>query len=265
VGGPPQGQGTCAALSNAPLNGTYALYARLFSDVKAAGGLFNMQGIGTELWLKADFAQQGNNLAIRLRPCAFTLPMIAGVAISVPPALVASVGDVVSQGQVQGCNLQQNGTFGILLGSKVANPVSDPTPDGSVLCGGTLMPCSQAQGAGCVCDQEPDQKPGATLGIQTGLIPNLSRIYSAVQVASSLTGQIMSRDMISGTLGSPAVGLSMFGCGLGDGSDCDPNGNEMRLLKIGAPMIAPSATPSTFNARRIADNADCSAVPLQAF
>src|SRR5262249_21398326 len=133
-------------------------------------------------------------------------------------------------------------------------------------CGGSLTPCATANApgsGGCVCDQESDNKLGATLGVMNApAFPDIDKIYVSLRATVNLQGTINSSDKISrtasATLRRPVLGAHRE-CG---GSS---NGNVWLLQSVYPVIVRADAgrdacLTSVFRGKRVAAATACTAL-----
>ncbi|HJZ88372.1 MAG TPA: hypothetical protein VKN99_24525 [Polyangia bacterium] len=274
--GPPP----CTAGSSFDTSGRFGILVKLLVDVQAAA-VINATALESDLLLLADVTQQGTNVNMQVQVCDLVLPPVPvknqpPLTFTLPPALLASVGTVSSSGTFAGtttCSaIMQPSPLTIILGAKASMPLTDPLPTVNTMtgaymaCGGSLMACASAPvpaSGSCVCDQESDGKPGATLGVMNApVFPDLDKAYVALRSTVRLVGKVYSSDLMAGTVNATLEEV-VLGCHKG-GSECDPN--TVGLVAAVAPVITQTDAShdctlnSVFTAKRVPAAIDCAAL-----
>jgi hypothetical protein len=261
------------------VNGRFGIFIQEFVDVQAAGGLVNQKGIETDVLLLADLTQMGLVTSMTASVCEFNLPPISvnggkPLMFTIDSALLQSVPPITVHGTLSAaasCGQINKDPFAIVLGAKLTKPLTDPLPaGGAALCGGALMSCAQATApaaGGCICDQEPDGKLGATFGlVNAPVLTDLDRAYVAERTTVHLTGQVFSSDRSAGTVSAGSVDLSILGCHRGSNGSADCSSMDVSLVQQISPVITQSdatmdsCLTSTFDARRVPPGTDCAAL-----
>jgi hypothetical protein len=223
------------------LTGRYAVRANLLVNVKVTA---NCTGAGcivdndadSELLLVADLAQSGSSVTATVQPCKITIPPVAlknqpmPVQLTVADALVASVLPVSSTATLGGsttCASFDAQPITIALGASLQSAASDPLPSFSssatppvVLCGGaaTTACASTANPVGptdkgCVCDQEGDAKPGATVAAKNAPgFEDIDQLYVDLRTSVTLSGKVFSGQRIKGTVEGLRLDQNVVGC-----------------------------------------------------
>lgn len=201
------------------LTGRYAVQANLVVNVKVVAGCSGSACIvdndaDAELLLLADLTQTGTTATATVRPCKIVIPPVAlknqpmPVQLTVPPALVDSVLPVQSTATLGGattCASFEAQPITLALGANLAMPASDPLPNfvnggnpSIELCGGaattacatTASPTGPTE-TGCVCDQDDDAKPGATvLAKNAPGYEDIDQLYVDLRTSVTLEGQV---------------------------------------------------------------------------
>ena len=274
------------------LSGKYAVRAQLAVNVKVeptcsgAACLVNSDSEAQLLFL-ADVTQNGTQATLVATPCGITIPKIAlkgqnmPVELTVSDALIASVKPVTAMGTMSGtktCSTFLLQPINLLFGASLANPTSDPlpgyTPGGNPtvkLCGGlAATKCDPAPTEkSCVCDQEGDGDPGATLGAKNLPATGVDKVFVNLRAAVTLGGQIFPDKMRIGVTGQPINGevtaltleQKILGCKQG-AANCD----AITTGAVGAlnPGISQSVNDkSTFAAVAVAGTYTCADVKAQ--
>jgi hypothetical protein len=169
-------------------------------------------------------------------------------------------------------NLMQPQPLAIVLGARLAAPATDPLPTvnattGSyTACGGTLAACASAAApasGGCVCDQDGDGKPGATLSVANApVFSDLDKAYVALRATVTLQGQVFSSEEIDGTV-EATLEQVILGCHRASQGASDCSLGDLGLIQAVAPVITQSdasmnaCNQSLFTARRVPAGTDC--------
>jgi hypothetical protein len=249
--------------------GRFGFLTTLYFDVSAAGGLIDQHDLSSEGLLLADLTQSGDHVSATLQFCEITMPPIPlgsgpPVTFSLDPSVLSglqlSTTAMLGAPQANGCaSYTQGSPVALVLGAKMASPLSDALPDSAQrLCGGRLTSCAQAatpNGAACVCDQEGDSHPGVTLGVMNSPVP-LDQVYVTLRATIALTGEVQSVDRMGGTA-QVQLAQQILGCH-------QPQGNcDVTIIQGVSPVISQSADaqhPSTYEGRRVAQSVDCAAL-----
>ncbi len=222
-----------------------------------------------ELLLLLDSTQSGSSAMVDATLCEIKIPDIPlsgqpmPVHFEAPKALIDSVPPVTSSAMLSGtttCSTFTSQKITLILGAILDPPETAPLPEANssgnfTKCGGALMPCSLAIGANCVCDQETDMLPGATLLAMNTPAVNLDKVYVDLRTSFTLAGQVFSSDLIEGTVDA-TLQQGILGCHKADNTEC--NSAEVGAIKNINPTITQNPTmPSTFRAVRVGDTLTC--------
>lgn len=269
------------------LSAHYGVKANLNVNVKvpADGSVFNMDAPAS-LLLIADITQNGQMVAAH--PCTIEIPKVAlggrnmpPTVLTAPDALVQSVKTVNASAKLGGpntCTSFISDPLAILIGVRLAMPGTDPLPLFSTktmptvkLCGGKPdTKCDATMDTGCICDQEGDGKPGATvLAMGIPAIDDVDKVYLGLRTVVALDGMVFPPSpgqttpgqRIKGQVSGLKLEQSPVGChrspaGGGMPIDCDdPTTNQVALLN---PLISQSThNASTFVAMPVPDGYTC--------
>lgn len=274
------------------LAGKYAVRARLNVNVKVEPNCVGNACLvdadsEAELLFVADVTQNGTSATLVATPCDITIPKIAlkgqnmPVELTVSEALISSVKPVTATGTLSGtktCSTFALQPINLLFGANLANPTTDPlpgyTPGGNPtvkLCGGAAATkCDPAPAdQGCVCDQDSDGDPGATLGAKNLPATGVDKVFVNLRAAVTLGGQVFPTKTVSGTAGQPIAGdvssltleQKILGCKQG-ATVCD----AVTTGAVGAlnPGIKQSTNDkSTFSAVAVGSSVTCADVKAQ--
>jgi hypothetical protein len=222
-----------------------------------------------ELLLLLDATQTGMTAGVNATLCEIKIPDIPlsgqpmPVHFEAPPALIMSVPSVPAMGTLSGtttCSTFTSDKITIVLGAVLDPPETAPLPEANsagnfTQCGGALMQCSLAIGSNCVCDQENDMLPGATLLAMNTPAVNLDKVYVDLRTSFTLTGQVFSSDLIEGTVDA-TLQQGILGCHKADNTTC--SSAEVGAIKNINPTITQNPTmPSTFKAVRVDQSLAC--------
>lgn len=272
----------------------YAVRASLNVNVKVepncsgAACLVNADS-EAELLFLADVTQTGaTGATLTATPCDITIPKIAlkgqnmPVELTVSEALINSVKPVTASGTLSGpktCATFSAEPINLLFGASLANKVSDPLPGYTAggtppvkLCGGSAATkCDPAPTeTGCVCDQEGDGDPGATLGAKNLPATGVDKVFVNLRAAVTLGGQVyptktatggVAGQAIAGEVSALTLEQKILGCKSGS-APCD----NITTGAVGAlnPGIVQSANDkSTFSAVAVGASFTCAQVKAQ--
>ncbi len=273
---------------SAQLAARYGVQANLLANVKVTAGcsgascLVNTDA-NAELLLLATITQAspGASATVTAQPCKIVIPPVAlkgqamPLTLSAPKALIASVKPVTSTATLSGpmtCANFNAQPITLVLGASLANVASDPLPgftQGATppinFCGGALASCASASATGCVCDQESDSKPGATLNaMNVPGLDDLDLLYVDLRTSVTLQGQIFPAasgqtnpgPQIVGTISGLALDTSVLGCHRTSTGEC--NASDTGAAAALNPAISQSTNgPSTFTAVPLSASDTC--------
>ncbi len=275
------------------LSGQYAVQANLLvtvkvpSDCSGASCIVNTDA-NSELLLLGTISTTGTNAMVDVRPCKIVIPPVAlkgqnkPLTLDASAALVKSVPAVMSTATLSGtmtCANFDAQPITLALGANLQNTASDPLPmftqGGSPtinFCGGSVTTaCVPAPATfGCVCDQEGDGKPGATLGAMN--VPgfaDLDELYVDLRTSVTLTGQVFPQaagqtnpgQRIEGTVSGIKLDTAVLGCHHAGPPAMDCSDSDTGTAGALNPNISQSANgPSTFTAVPVAAGDTCDTV-----
>ncbi|HZS38162.1 MAG TPA: hypothetical protein VFF06_15095, partial [Polyangia bacterium] len=179
-----------------------------------------------------------------VRPCKIVIPPVAlkgqmkPLTLSAPKSLVQSVKPIDSTATLSGASTCANFNaqpITLALGANLMNPGSDMLPkftQGGVptinFCGMSVATsCATATHPmaptdfACVCDQDADGKPGATLGaMNVPGLADLDAVYVDLRTSVTLSGQVFPAaagqanpgQRIKGKVAGLALDTSVLGC-----------------------------------------------------
>lgn len=221
-----------------------------------------------ELLLMMDATQNGTDVGVVASLCNIQIPdvPVAGqdqpVHFEVGPGLIDSVADVAGSGVLGGlqtCATFESDPITIVIGARMDPPDQGILPEANssgdfpVCAAGPK--CDVSIGSTCVCDQEGDGKPGATL-LATG-VPGiaLDEVYVDLRTTFSLRGEVFSSDDIRGEVDA-ALEQGILACHKANNTDCSPA--EVNTVKQLNPEITQlPEEPSTFRAVRVPAATTC--------
>lgn len=256
----------CVPGSPFDLNGTAGVLATLNVHVNASGLVET--DTTAELLLLMHVTQSGQTVAVTATMCDIKIPEIplAGqnepVRFVAPPALIASVKDVMAAatlGGTQTCATFTSDPITIVLGARMDPPNAGTLPEADsngmfpVCAAGPT--CDLAIGSNCVCDQEDDGKPGATLLAMNTPAVDLAEVYVDLRTTFSLSGQVFSSDDIRGEV-TATLEQGILDCLKSNGNDCS-NAEVNAIKNINPDITQLENEPSTFRAVRVDAGLSC--------
>ncbi len=226
-----------------------------------------------ELLIAMEVVQSGTNVELVAEACAIQIPEIpiAGqpqpIIFDVPVETVRSVAGVMGVGTLSStdtCAVLETEQFTIVLGARL-DPASAPLPsadeDGAFPSCAGGSDCVLSVGSNCVCDQELDGLPGATLNAFNVPAVNLDQVYVTLRTQFSLRGEVFSSELLVGEIDA-SIEQSILGCRLAAGTSCNPA--QVGAVKNLNPEITPQpGNPSTFRAVRVEPGASCADIIAQ--
>lgn len=269
--------------------------ARVFGERCVPGGQFDLDGaraavLGTlnvhvnasglvevdttaELLITLDVQQNGGSIEVVASACGIEIPdvPIAGqdrpIQFEVPTRTIESVVGVAGTGRLsspdQTCAEVTTDTFTLVLGAVLdaSTQATAPLPSADASGEYRFCPpsadttCDLAIGANCACDQEADQKPGATLNAYNVPAVNLDEVYVTLRTQFALRGEVFSSELILGEIDA-SVELGILGCHLAGGGAC--NAGQVGAVKNLNPAITQQpGNPSMFRAVRVSAETTC--------
>jgi hypothetical protein len=250
------------------LEGRYGVLATLNEHVEVLGLELEDPNPQAELLLIVDLAQTGADVAMRALICDIKIPEIQlkgqpkPIVFKPNSNLLASVPPVPGAATLSGdstCATFTNPVpLAVVLGARLGDPAADPLPTDAATqgCGDdALGACATAPGQGCVCDQEGDHHPGATLVIENApVIPDLDQVYVTLRTTVVLSGEVHSSDLIRGTVDG-TLEQTILDCHRLSGP-CDAAAAGA-IRNINPSIEQDPMWPSTFAAKRIEAGWDC--------
>ncbi|HEY3352971.1 MAG TPA: hypothetical protein VGQ83_06960 [Polyangia bacterium] len=261
-------QVTCVPGQPFDIGGSFAVLATLNEHVEVLGLTLEDPNPQAEVLMRTDLVPHDGMVDISSVVCALKLPDVQLQGLQKPLRFIApaellasepavTVGATVS-GQTTCATYETQGSINVILGARLAQPATDflPTNAATQGCGGDpLAPCIGGAGVGCVCDQEGDGKPGATLGIENApVLPDLNQVYVTERLTISMRGVIFSSDLMHGTVDT-SLELTILGCHRATG-DCDP-GAAAAIKNINPSITQDPSYTSPFISKRIDPSWDC--------
>ena len=266
----------------------YGIQAKLNVNVKVPAGCTSDaclldKDAKAGILLLADITQNGTSATVSARPCTIDIPPVALNGKPQPPptqltasdTLVQSVSAVMATSTLDGANTcagLSSAPLAIVLGAHLKAPATDPLPlftaSGVKLCDGMASSlCDQTSDFGCICDQEEDGKPGATVGA-TGVpaLSDVDEVYLALRTVFSMkgtvwpasAGQATPGQRIKGTIASLTLEQSPVGChrsGNG-GMDCDAT-TTTSVAGLNPQVTQSMNSDSIFVAMPVAEGTTC--------
>jgi len=267
-GGP--GGSQCQGGGSFDVNGRMAVLASLTVHINAQG-LVDTDATAA-LLLGLDVVQNGEDVEVVAELCDLAIPDVPVSGQERPvhfepgPGLLASVHPVSGTGQVDG--LQTCATFTsdpitLLIGARMTPPQSGIMPEADssgafTTCLPATAGCYEAITTNCVCDQEDDGHPGATLRASNVPAVPLEQVFVDLRTTFSLAGQVWSSDLILGEVDA-SLEQGILGCRKAGDVPC--NSGEVGLVKNLNPDITKSEEePSTFRAVRVPGGTTCAEI-----
>jgi hypothetical protein len=265
----PTADAACTASGPVDLGGRFATQARLSVHVQ---GIATVDAI-SELLLLLDTTQRGSAVDLNARLCDIDIPEIPiqdmpSVRFTPGPGLLASIEGVdgsASLSAPEACASFESQPITLVLGARVDPPDSAPLPQSSVAgqmvtipdCQPAGVGCATAIGTDCVCDQEQDGKPAATLLVANAPLVPVDEAYVDLRTTFSLSGQVRGADAFQGTIVA-ALEQGVVHCHVGDprNEPCDPT--EVQTIQGLNPSVTQNdVEPSTFRAVRVDPGLTC--------
>lgn len=249
------------------LNGRAGVQAILNVHVNASGLVET--DTTAELLLLLDVTQTGRDVGVVARICDIKIPEvpIAGqdmpIRFELGTGLVESVPEVSGTGALDGdttCATFTSDEITVLIGARLSPPDQGMLPqaddDGMFTeCLPAGSDCLAAITNNCVCDQESDDKPGATLIAYNVPVVPIEEVYVDLRTEFTLSGQVFSSDEIIGEVDA-SLEQGILACTKQGGEACSKG--EVNTVKTLNPVITPTeGEPSTFRAVRVDSELDC--------
>jgi hypothetical protein len=242
----------------------------------------------SSILLLADMTQSGQSSTVNVQACHIQIPPVAlkgqpmPVTLTASDALVQSVPKVMSTATLSGATTCAGFTslpIPILIGTRLTNPATDPLPvfmstamPPVTYCGGMAgVTCSAATDFACICDQEGDSKPGATVdAMNLPALDTVDQVYLALRTVVSLDGMVFPPSSgqpnpgqrIKGKVSGLQLDQSPVGCHetpMGGGAPQDCDATTVGSVAALNPQVTQSPnTPSTFVAMPVPAGYACS-------
>lgn len=271
----------------------YAIQARLVVNLRVPAGCDGDTCIldtdaRAGVLLLAEVAQSGRTAALEARACRLDIPPVAlkgqlqPTEMHVPNVVMRSLAPVTAVGTLGGdttCAPFSSDLIPIPMGFRLRDVIQDPLPAFHAsavppvkLCDGTAASnCAETQDRGCICDQEGDGEPGASLEASgVPALDDVDRVYVGLRVLLQLDGQVFPASAaqatqgprLEGTIRSFALEQSPVGCrrtaagGAGSAHDCEPLVVDA-IARLNPEHRQSIHTPSTFLALPVDAEMDC--------
>jgi hypothetical protein len=238
--------------------------------------------------LLAQMIQNGQSVMVGVQACHIEIPPVAlkgqpmPVTLTVSDALAQSVPRVTSMGTLSGANTCAGFTstpIPILIGTRLMNAATDPLPTFMstamppvTYCGGmATVTCSAATDTACICDQEGDMEPGATVGaMNLPALDDVDQVYLALRTVVALDGMVFPPSSgqpnpgqrLKGQVSGLKLDQSPVGCHetpTGGGAPHDCAANTVASVAALNPLVTQSTnSPSTFVAMPVPGGYACS-------
>lgn len=214
------------------LGGTYATRLRLSVGLHDDGGAQPSAGTLDELFILDSFTQPNMDGSAGVfgmwHPCSVALP---GPMLVPYPRALETIDTQTSNGELTGKGegaTYTQGPVAFAFGTCLANPATDPLPDGSMICpaptDGSNRPCNISQ-RGCAIpttDMSGQTWPGVpvTVPAGSGLALDPDVLYVAGRVIFSLTGTPHSGGGLDGMTAATTIEWRVLACHLRSGATC---------------------------------------------
>jgi hypothetical protein len=220
------------------------------------------------LLLLLDIEQKGTAVAVKARVCDLEIPEvpISGqdrpIRFTLGAGLLDSVPEVAGTATLGGtttCATFTSAPITVTIGARMSPPTGGTLPEANAMgqfseCLPAASSCEAAITNNCVCDQELDHKPGATLLAENVPVVSLKEVYVNLRTTFSLAGAVFSSDEIEGEV-TAQLEQGILACAKVGGGAC--SAAEVGAVKNLNPDIEQNAEPSTFRAVRVAADLDC--------
>ena len=213
----------------------------------------------SELLLLLDATQSTNDVAITAQLCDITIPDIAiegqmPVRFEPGPGLIESVEGVDGSATLSMACFTSS-PITMVIGARMDPPDQGELPEAMVAGDTITIPhctpegasCTAATGATCVCDQEQDTKPGATLLVTNAPVIPIDEAYVDLRTTFSLSGQVLSSDSMQGTV-TATLEQGVVGCHVGWSKPHPCSASETEIVQGLNPVVTQNDEPSTFRA-----------------
>jgi hypothetical protein len=255
---------SCAGAQGFDLTGRFGVQALLSVHVE---GIVETDTV-SELLLLLDTTQSQASVALTAQLCDILIPDIPiegemPVKFTPGPGLIASVAGVDGSGTLsQACFTSTPITM--VIGARMDPPDQGDLPEAAVMGDMITIPhctpegasCTASTGAGCVCDQEQDGLPGATLLVENAPVITVDQAFVDLRTTFALAGLVMGSDAFQGTV-TASLEQGIVGCHVGGSDPHDCNGSEVDIVQGLNPIVTQNADPSTFRAVGVDDTLTC--------
>ncbi len=251
------------------VNGRFGVLAVLNVHVNASGLVET--DTTAELLLLLDIDQQSAEVGVIATVCDIKIPEvpISGqdqpIRFQLGEGLLESVAKVSGLAMLDGdetCAVFSIEPITVVIGARLDPPDQGMLPEANSMGQFTqCLPAGASCAAGitnqCVCDQELDGKPGATLLAMNVPAISIEEVYVNLRTTFTLAGQVFSSDEIEGEI-SASLEQGILDCQKASGDPC--SSAEVGAVKNLNPDITPTDEPSIFRAKRVEDASDCAAL-----
>jgi hypothetical protein len=145
-----------------------------------------------------------------------------------------------------------------MLGYRPADALADPVPSDLATqgCDGDpAIACDATTATGCICDQEHDGHPGASLVVENApVLADMDYVYATLRTVVHLHGVVHGSDLYRGDV-EHTLEQYILDCHRASGP-CSPEAAGI-IRNINPTIQQDPAAPSTFVARRIDPSWDC--------
>jgi hypothetical protein len=272
AGGPPDAGHfgpVCTPGSAFDLNGRSGVLATLSVHVNASGLVET--DTTAELLLLLDISQSGRDIGVDAKVCDIKIPEVPISGQDMPIRFQLGAGLLDSVARVQGvghldgdstCANFASDPITVVIGARLDPPDQGKLPEANsagefTQCLPAGAACAAAITNQCVCDQESDGHPGATLLAFNVPAITIKDVYVNLRTTFSLAGQVFSSDEIQGDIHA-TLEQGILSCSKLSGAPC--SSAEIGAVKNLNPDIQQNSEPSTFRSVRVDDNLDCAAL-----
>lgn len=269
-GGEPDAGGggeQCVSGDAFDVNGLAGVLATLNVHVNASG-LVEADTTAT-LLLLMDITQNGTDVDVVATLCDIEIPDVPISGQDMPihfepgPGLIESVQPVAGTASLDGtttCSTFASDPITLVIGARLDPPDQGVLPEANsegvfTECAPAGTDCELAIGTNCVCDQESDGKPGATLLAMNTPAVMLEEVYVDLRTSFSLNGEVFSSDLIVGEIDA-TLEQGILACQKEGGDPCSP-GEVGAIKNLNPDVTQQPGNPSTFRSVRVADGLTC--------
>jgi hypothetical protein len=221
-----------------------------------------------EALLRVELVQTGRDVAMQSLMCSVDFPPIqlAGqpkpilfkLTTQVLEALDKVPGSATVSGDTTCSTFDTVIPIIVILGYRPADPIADPVPqdpDTQGCDGNAAISCDQTTATACICDEENDGYPGASLLMENApVFDDLDFVYATLRVVVHLAGVVHSSDLYRGTV-NHTLEQYILGCHRASGP-CSAPATEV-IRNVNPTVQQDPAAPSTFISKRIDPSWDC--------